>query len=152
MLDGLATFISKVAGAGGTESLMLDAGLIFLPLAGAAVLLVTSNENFARVWALVVTVVTAGVSMPLYFGFDTTTAKFQFGEHHSWIPAFDINYTLGVDGISLLLVLMTTLLMPLCVLGSWKYIQKRVREFMVCLLIMESSMVGVFVALDFVAA
>ena len=120
--------------------------LIFLPLAGALVMLISSNANFARLWALLVTIVTAAVSMPLYYGFDTGTAKYQFGEHHSWIPAFDINYTLGVDGISLLLVLMTTLLMPLCVLGSWRYIQKRVREFMVCLLIMEASMIGVFVA------
>ncbi|MBU0481493.1 MAG: NADH-quinone oxidoreductase subunit M [Proteobacteria bacterium] len=133
--DGVAPFLSI---------------LIFLPLAGALLLFLTGNENFARFLALIVTLLTAAVSMPLYFGFDTTTAKYQFGEHHAWIPAFDINYTLGVDGISLLLVLMTTLLMPLCVLGSWKYIQKRVREFMVCLLIMEASMIGVFVALDFV--
>jgi NADH-quinone oxidoreductase subunit M len=126
--------------------------LVFMPLAGAAVLLFSSNANFARFWSLAVTMVTALVSLPLYFGFDITTAKYQFGEHHPWISfgSLEINYTLGIDGISLLLVLMTTLLMPLCVLGSWRYIQSRVREFMICLLIMETSMVGVFVALDFV--
>ncbi len=126
--------------------------LIFLPLVGALVLLLSSNENFARFWALLVTGATAVISLPLYFGFDPTTAKYQFGESHPWITFFNlkINYTVGVDGISLLLVLMTTLLMPLCVLGSWRYIQTRVREFMICLLIMETSMIGVFVALDFV--
>jgi len=124
--------------------------LIFLPLAGALVLLFSNNDHFARIWSLVVTLVVAVCSLPLYFGFDLATAKYQFGENHAWIPAWNINYTLGVDGISLLLVLMTTLIMPLCVLGSWSYIKKRVREFMVCLLIMETSMIGVFVALDFV--
>ena len=61
-----------------------------------------------------------------------------------------INYAVGIDGISLLLVLMTTLIMPLCVLASWRYIQTRVKEFMICLLIMETAMVGVFCALDFI--
>ena len=124
--------------------------IIFMPLAGVVPMLFTGNDNFAKVWSLVVTLLTAAVSMLLYFGFDTTTANYQFGEHHAWIPAWNINYTLGVDGISLLLILMTTLIMPLCVLGSWSYIQKRVREFMICILIMETSMVGVFVSLDFV--
>ncbi|MEN8135035.1 MAG: NADH-quinone oxidoreductase subunit M [Thermodesulfobacteriota bacterium] len=124
--------------------------LIFMPLVGALVLLLFNNDNFAKIWSLVVTLATAVCSIPVYLGFDSTTAKYQFGEHHPWIPAWDINYTLGIDGISLLLVLMTTLIMPLCVLGSWSYIQKRVREFMVCLLIMETSMIGVFVSLDFV--
>ena len=70
-------------------------------------------------------VATAALSLPLYFGFDRTTAKFQFGEHHRWITfaGLKINYTLGVDGISLLLVLLTTLIMPFCVLASWSYIQ-----------------------------
>jgi NADH-quinone oxidoreductase subunit M len=61
-----------------------------------------------------------------------------------------IHWTLGIDGISLLLVLLTTLIMPLCVLCSWQYIQSRVKEFMICLLIMESAMIGVFCALDFI--
>ncbi|MEW6426459.1 MAG: NADH-quinone oxidoreductase subunit M [Thermodesulfobacteriota bacterium] len=124
--------------------------LIFLPLLGALFLLFLPGDNMARIWAMVVTVLTAVLSLPLYTGFDITTAKYQFGEHVAWVPALGINYTLGIDGISLLLVLMTTLLMPLCVLGSWRYIQKRVKEFMICLLIMETSMLGVFAALDFV--
>ncbi len=124
--------------------------LVFLPLAGALLLLVMPGDNACRNWTLIVSVVTALVSLPLYWQFDPTTAQYQFGEHHAWIPALNINYTLGMDGISLLLVLMTTLLMPLCVLGSWRYIEKRVKEFMFCLLLMETAMIGVFVALDFV--
>ncbi len=124
--------------------------IIFLPLAGALVQMLIRDDNLARIWALLVTVVVAVVSLPLYIGFDTSSPMYQFGESHQWIPALNITYTVGVDGISLLLVLMTTLIMPLCVLGSWSYIQKRVRSFMVCLLIMESSMLGVFCALDFV--
>ena len=76
--------------------------------------------------------------------------SFQFTESAAWIPALKINYAVGIDGISLLLVLLTTLIMPLCVLASWRYIQTRVKEFMICLLIMETAMVGVFCALDFV--
>ncbi|NOR10207.1 MAG: NADH-quinone oxidoreductase subunit M, partial [Desulfovibrionaceae bacterium] len=124
--------------------------LMILPLAGAFLLFVIPGENFQKYWALGVTTVTAAVSLPLYFRFDSTTYKYQFGEHHSWIPALDVNYTLGIDGISLLLVLMTTLLMPLCVLCSWRYITTKVREFMFCLLLIETSMLGVFMALDFV--
>ena len=69
---------------------------------------------------------------------------YQFGEHHAWIPMWDINYTLGIDGISLLLILLTTMIMPLCVLCSWNYITTRVRPFLACLLIMETSMLGCF--------
>ena len=124
--------------------------LIFLPLAGALVQMLLPGDNAARFWALAVTLVTAAISLPLYFNFDPNTALYQFGEHHVWVPSLKISYTLGIDGISLLLVLLTTLLMPLCVLGSWKYIEKRVKEFMICLLLMESTMLGVFMALDFV--
>jgi NADH-quinone oxidoreductase subunit M len=124
--------------------------LIFLPLIGALLLLAMPGDNACRNWTLIVTVVTALLSLPLYWNFDLTTHLYQFGEHHVWIPGLNINYTLGIDGISLLLVLLTTLLMPLCVLGSWRYIEKRVKEFMVCLLLMETSMLGVFMALDLV--
>ncbi|MEW6218322.1 MAG: NADH-quinone oxidoreductase subunit M [Thermodesulfobacteriota bacterium] len=124
--------------------------LIFLPLAGAAVLLVLRSEEGSKYWTLAVTAANAALSLPLYFNFQTGTAQYQFGEHLPWIRALDVNYTLGVDGISLLLILLTTLLMPLCVLCSWRYITRRIRHFMICLLIMETSMVGVFAALDFV--
>ncbi len=124
--------------------------LIFAPLLAVAVALVIRDERVLRWWALIITVVVAGFSLPLYGQFDASTAAFQFVEDRSWIPVLNVRYTLGLDGISLLLVLLTTLIMPLCVLASWRYIQTRVKEFMICLLIMETAMVGVFCALDFV--
>ncbi|MEW6289431.1 MAG: NADH-quinone oxidoreductase subunit M [Thermodesulfobacteriota bacterium] len=132
------------------EGFPLLSTIVFLPLAGALVLLFLPGENVQRIWAMAVTSVTAAISLPLYSRFDATTARYQFGEHVSWIPSLNINYTLGIDGISLLLVLLTTLIMPLCVLGSWTYIKIRIKEFMVCLLLMETAMLGVFMALDFV--
>ena len=124
--------------------------LVFLPLIGVIPLLILKNDEAAKYWTLAITLVIAVVSLPLYFKFDRSTPLFQFGEHHAWIPMWDINYTLGIDGISLLLILLTTLLMPLCVLCSWRYITTRVRPFLACLLIMETSMLGVFMSLDFV--
>jgi NADH-quinone oxidoreductase subunit M len=124
--------------------------LVFLPLLGVIPLIILKNDEIAKYWGLAITTVIALVSLPLYFNFDKTTAQYQFGEHHAWIPMWDINYTLGIDGISLLLVLLTTLLMPLCILCSWRYITERVRPFLACLLIMETSMLGVFMSLDFV--
>jgi NADH-quinone oxidoreductase subunit M len=124
--------------------------LIFTPLAAAGVAAGLRSERLLRGWTLGVTLAVAALSLPLYGRFDATTPAFQFVEQASWIPALKIQYAVGVDGISLLLVLLTTLIAPLCVLASWRYIALRVKEFMICLLIMESAMVGVFCALDFV--
>jgi NADH-quinone oxidoreductase subunit M len=124
--------------------------LIFSPLAAAAVAALIKHENLLRWWTLVATTLLAGYSLTLYWNFEPGTHLFQFKEDARWIPALDIHYRLGVDGISLLLVLLTTLILPLCVLASWRYIQARVKEFMICLLIMETAMIGVFCALDFV--
>jgi NADH-quinone oxidoreductase subunit M len=124
--------------------------LIFSPLLAAAVALFIKNENWLRWWTLAFTSAAAVYSLPLYAHFDPLRSDFQFTETTNWIPAFKIHYAVGVDGISLLLVLLTTLVMPLCVLASWRYIQNRVKEFMICLLIMETAMVGVFCALDLI--
>jgi len=124
--------------------------LIFLPLAGAFVLLPLRSDAASKAASLAITVFTALLSLLLVAGFDTTTAAFQFVETHRWIAPLSINYTVGVDGISILLVVLTTLIMPFCVLASWSYIKERVKPFMICLLVMETAMVGVFVALDFV--
>lgn len=132
------------------EGFPLLSFLIFLPLAGAMVLLFCHGKVFARFWAFLVTTATSACSIPLLISFDVTTSKYQFAESYAWIPRFHINYIVGIDGISILLVLLTTLIMPFCVLASWKYIQQRVAPFMFCLLAMETSMIGVFVALDFV--
>ncbi|HMK66726.1 MAG TPA: NADH-quinone oxidoreductase subunit M [Thermodesulfobacteriota bacterium] len=124
--------------------------LIFLPLIGALVLFLIKDEKAIRIWSLVVSLVVFVLSLPLYFKFDPTTYKYQFAENVPWIPSFKINYTLGLDGISLFLVLLSTFLMPICVLASWKYIDKRVKEFHFALLLILTACVGVFSALDFV--
>ncbi|PTX90679.1 NADH-quinone oxidoreductase subunit M [Opitutus sp. ER46] len=131
-----------------TESLPLLSVLIFSPLVAAAVAALIGNERLLRWWAFLATSAIALVSLPLWSRFNPASAEFQFREQHAWIPALKIDYALGVDGISLLLVLLTTLIMPLCVLASWNYIKTRVKEFMICMLVMEAAMVGVFSALD----
>jgi NADH-quinone oxidoreductase subunit M len=138
------------------DQLLMNSGfpilsvLIFLPLAGALLLLFVKNESLCRYLALITTGVVAFLSVQLLIGFDRNSIKFQFVEKHHWIETFNINYVIGVDGISILLVILTTFIMPFCVLASWTYIKTRVQAFMICLLIMETAMVGVFVSLDFV--
>jgi NADH-quinone oxidoreductase subunit M len=122
--------------------------LILSPLVAAAGAAALRSDRWLRWWTLITTSVIALLSLPLYLRFNTDTADFQFVEHVSWIPRLGIDYSLGVDGISLLLVLLTTLIMPLAVLASWRYITVRVKEFMICLLVMETAMIGVFSALD----
>ncbi|MEN8190545.1 MAG: NADH-quinone oxidoreductase subunit M [Thermodesulfobacteriota bacterium] len=124
--------------------------LIFLPMLGALLLLFVKSEYFARLWALGITTLTALISIWLLKAFDTSTAKYQFVEQYSWVKSLNIQYVVGVDGISILLIMLTTLIMPLCVLASWTYIKTRVQPFMICLLVMETAMLGVFMALDFV--
>jgi NADH-quinone oxidoreductase subunit M len=124
--------------------------LIFSPLAGALVAACLKCENLLRWWTLLFTTALAVFSLSLYSHFDTSTAAFQFTKSVDWVPFLNIHYSVGLDGISLLLVLLTTLIMPLCVLCSWRYIQTRIKEFMICLLIMETAMIGVFCAMDLV--
>jgi len=138
------------------DQLLLNQGfpllstLIFLPLAGSLLLFVVRDPHFARYWTLAVTSLVALLSLTLLPKFDRGTAAFQFAEYHPWIESLNITYVIGVDGISILLILLTTLIMPFCVLASWTYIKDRVPAFMICMLIMETAMIGVFVALDFV--
>jgi NADH-quinone oxidoreductase subunit M len=124
--------------------------LIFAPLGAAGVAGLLRRERSIRVWSLVFTLAEAALSLVIFGRFQLGTAEFQFAERAAWIPWLRVNYSLGVDGISLLLVLLTTLVMPLCVLASWRYIATRVKAFMVCLLVMETAMIGVFCALDFI--
>jgi NADH-quinone oxidoreductase subunit M len=127
----------------------------FLPLAGAAFILVQRGDDatIARVsrWAALWTsLATFVLSLWIWIGFDPTTAKFQFVEKASWIQGFDINYHMGVDGISLFFVLLSTLLTPLCILASWEAIHTRVREYMIAFLVLETLMIGTFCALDLI--
>ena len=127
--------------------------LIALPLVGALFTLtirgdddiVARNARWVALWTSGVTFL---VSLFLWFRFDITTSSFQFVEHAEWMPLFGIAYHVGVDGISVLFVLLTTLLTPLCVLASWEAIKDRVKEYMIAFLILESMMIGMFVALD----
>jgi len=124
--------------------------VIFLPLAGALLILLLRDENRIRITALATGILTLVVSLVLFFSFDPGTPLFQFGERLSWIPAYNIEYVLGVDGISIMLIVLTALIAPLCVLCSWKAIAARVKEFMICILLMETAMIGVFCSLDFI--
>jgi NADH-quinone oxidoreductase subunit M len=124
----------------------------FLPLAGAALLLFGVDRNspgVARAVAFGTSAVTFAASLPLVFAFDRTTAAMQFVERVRWIPSFGIYYHVGVDGISLLLVLLTTLLSMIAILGAFTAVHERMKEFMIAMLVLETGMVGVFVALDF---
>ncbi len=121
----------------------------FLPLFSVAALLVLRSDD--HVWirriAFAASVGEFAVSLLLLRGFDSTDAGFQFQEFYNWIGP-SIHYHMGVDGISLFLVLLTTFLTPLAMLCSWKSIQENVKGFFICLLVIETAMIGVFVSLD----
>ena len=122
----------------------------FLPAVGALVLLLVPRRvvSVFKVGGLVVTLVTLLLSVPLYVGFDGRVGDFQFEEIRPWMPSFGISYRLGVDGISLLLVLLTTFLTPVALASAWHAIEDRWKEFVVTMLILETGMLGVFVSLD----
>jgi len=133
-----------------TLSFPMLSTVIFLPLAGAFLLLFMRSDRAAKITALITGIINFPLSLILYFKFNTATHLFQFGEHLSWIPSYNINYILGIDGITLFLIILTTLLTPMCILCSWTAIETRVKEFMFCILLMETAMVGVFCALDLI--
>jgi len=124
--------------------------IIFLPLVGALLIAAQNAEakQNARWIALWTTLVTFFVSLLIWWHFDTTTAGFQFVEEHAWLGS--LKYKLGVDGISMLFVILTTFLMPLCILASWVSVENRVKEYMIAFLVLETLMLGVFCALDLV--
>jgi NADH-quinone oxidoreductase subunit M len=126
----------------------------FLPLAGALFIMMLSGEGEAekrnaRWVALWTTLITFAISLVLVWRFDAGSAEFQFIERKPWLGG-TINYHMGVDGISLPFVILTTALMPLCIIASWGAIQRRVREYMIAFLVLETLMVGTFCALDLV--
>jgi NADH-quinone oxidoreductase subunit M len=125
----------------------------FLPLVGAIFCLVVNGPKEAvdrncRSAALITSLVTFLISLLLWIHFDPTKAGFQFEEKLAWVPALDIGYHMGIDGISLFFVLLSTLLTPICILASWEAVQVRVKEYMVAFLVLETFMVGMFCALD----
>jgi NADH-quinone oxidoreductase subunit M len=124
--------------------------LVWLPIAGGAVVLVMDalGNTACRQTALIVSILTFMLSIPLYFGFDTSTASMQFQEIIPWIEAFNANYYLGVDGISMPLIILTTFTTMLVVLAGWQVIKDKTAQYMAAFLIMEGLMNGVFSALD----
>jgi NADH-quinone oxidoreductase subunit M len=125
--------------------------VIFLPVLGALLILINrrSWELVTKWIALATSIATFFVSLPLFLEFDKSTHKMQFVEKHSWLPNWNINYFLGVDGISILFVLLSTLIAILCVLISWQAIKTKVKEFYISILLTTSFMIGVFCSLDF---
>ena len=129
--------------------------LTFLPLAGVVAILcvrgdeatVASNARWTALWTSLIVFV---LSLILWFRFDPRVADAQFVEQVAWLPEFGVNYHMGVDGISMLFVLLSTLLMPICILASWEAVQNRVREYMIAFLVLETMMVGMFCALDLI--
>ena len=121
--------------------------LIWVPIVGGALTLM-SGERGARRVALTVSVATLALCVPLYLGFDTAEAGPQFREFIPWLPDFNINYHLGVDGISLPLILLTAFVTPLVVIAAWEVIRYRPSQYLGAFLIMEGIMIGVFSALD----
>lgn len=127
--------------------------LILLPLIAAVIVYFsgrseTTGADYARWLALIGSVVIFLYSLTLLGGFKTDSAEFQFAELIPWFEGYNINYHVGVDGISLWMILLTTFLTPICILCSWQSIDKRVNEFMALFLVLESLVIGTFAALD----
>lgn len=129
--------------------------LIFLPLLGAIpMIFISQREESGRILikgiSLAFSILVFLVSLRLYFLFDPAFAGFQLVERHSWIPTYGIEYHLGIDGISLWLVLLTTFITPVTILSTWSSIEKRVKEFHIAMLVLECAMIGTFLSLDLI--
>jgi NADH-quinone oxidoreductase subunit M len=125
--------------------------ILFLPLAGAVLLLFIPKENGNAIRWIANLFALAGfvVSLPLWFWYNSQDAQFQFVERHPWIPSVGADYFLGVDGFSSLMVLLATLFGAIAVLSSWTAITERLKEYYIFLLVLQTGMVGAFVSLDF---
>ena len=124
--------------------------LVFLPVLGAVLLacLDRKNHKLLKLVTLGVSLLEFLVSLPLWFQFDSQTAAMQFVERYNWLPQYGVSYYVGIDGFSLLLIMLSTFLTPICVLATWEDINHRVKEFMICLLTLMAGMLGVFISLD----
>ncbi len=132
---------------------MLLSMTVALPLTGALLLLLIPNrdgrnDGTVRWLALALSLAAFGVTLGLWAGFDPASPEFQFVERRAWIPAFGIDYYVGIDGISLMLVLLTAFLTPIALLSSWESVEVKVKEFSVFMLLLEAAMIGVFISLD----
>src|SRR5499427_9078749 len=125
--------------------------ILFTPLVGALILLLINkqNENAIRWIANIVTLIGFVISVPLWFRYQPSGADFQFVERAPWIPSIGAEYFLGVDGLSVLLILLTTMMGFIAVLSSWTAITERVKEYYIFLLVLQTGMLGAFMSLDF---
>ncbi len=129
---------------------------IFLPLLGALVIFInrgngeTSQATNARWVALWASLGTFGLTLILWWNFNQTASDFQLEDKFQWMPLLNISYHVGIDGISLPLILLSAVLIPICVLASWTSIQVRVPEYMIAFLVLETMVIGMFAALDFI--
>jgi NADH-quinone oxidoreductase subunit M len=124
---------------------------IWLPIVGGVVVLATGgdeNAALARRLALAFAVLSFAATIPLYAGFDLRTSQMQFVENYAWVEAFKIRYHVGIDGISLLLILLTSFSTVLVVISAWEVIETRVAQYFAAFLLMEGLMIGVFSAVD----
>jgi NADH-quinone oxidoreductase subunit M len=122
---------------------------IWLPIVGGVVVLACGERaTLARRVALVFSILALIVTIPLYTGFNPATHAMQFAEDYAWVEAFNIRYRVGIDGISLLMILLTSFTTVLVVIAAWQVIEKKVAQYMAAFLIMEGLMIGVFSALD----
>lgn len=125
--------------------------LIWLPVIAAAFVLMTSNSHNvlrAKILSLITVLLTLGLCVPLYLGFDLSTSAMQFTEHMPWIPSFGISYDLGVDGLSMPLIILTVITNLFVVLAAWRSVNQRVSQYLAAFLVMQGLMCGVFAALD----
>ncbi|MBB5940885.1 NADH-quinone oxidoreductase subunit M [Xanthomonas sp. 3307] len=122
--------------------------LIWLPIIGGALVLALRDARAARWASLLVALLTFVLSLPLLTGFDYASDALQFVETHAWIPAYDIGYNLGADGIAVALIVLTTLVTVLALIGAWTSIDKRVNQYVAAFLILEGVTVGIFSATD----
>jgi len=125
--------------------------VLFTPLIGAAILLLlpASQKNLIRIWANIAALAGFLVSLPLVFNFNKNADGFQFAERADWIPSLGVHYAIGIDGISLLLVMLTTVIGVVAILSSWRAVDERVKEYYAMFLLQQTGMIGVFISLDF---
>jgi NADH-quinone oxidoreductase subunit M len=122
---------------------------IWIPIVGAFVVFAAGNEKtLARWMALIIAIAGFAVTLPLYLGFDAAQSGMQFVEHRAWIPRFNIEYLLGVDGISVLFILLNSLITIVVVIAGWEVIQEKVAQYMGAFLAMSGLMNGIFASLD----
>jgi len=124
--------------------------ITFFPLLGVFFILITNRKNLSTIrgFSLLTSIINFLFSLQIVYYFDSTTSDIQFEEFIPWIREWGINYHLGIDGISLLLVLLTTFITPLAILSSWRAVEEKVKEYMISMLFLETGMVGVFVSID----